>query len=219
MSTTIRVLLVDDHAIERQGVRSLLESERDISVVAEAGDGLAALPLVSSTSPQVIITETTMPRMNGLELAVQVQRRYPDIKILVLTRNDRKDCMLRFVQTGAAGYLLKTVSTGELLAAVRSVVNGGHVLQPPALEAVLGDYQQRVHDPRSRRPADELTAREREVLKLIAEGHSNHAIADLLCLSPKTVETHRGNIMDKLRLHKVTDLVIYAIREGLVGLD
>src|ERR1035437_6211366 len=98
MSTTIRVLLVDDNAIERQGVRSLLESEHDISVVAEAGDGLAALPLVGSASPHVIITETTMPRMNGLELAVQVQRRYPDIKILVLTRNDRKDCMLRFVQ-------------------------------------------------------------------------------------------------------------------------
>ena len=215
----IRVLLVDDHAIERQGVRSLLDAQPDIHVVAEAGDGLEALPLVAQTHPDVVVTETIMPRMNGLELTGQLLRRYPELKVLVLTRNDREDCVLRLVQAGAGGYLLKTVDTADLLAALRAVMHGGRVLQPAALECVLDDYLQRVREPSSRRYAVELTAREREVLKLIAEGNTNQDIADLLCLSRKTVETHRSNIMDKLDLHKVTDLVKYAIREGLVGLD
>jgi DNA-binding NarL/FixJ family response regulator len=218
-ANAIRVLLVDDHAIERQGVRSLLDAQPDLCIVGEAGDGLEALPLVGSCHPDVVITETIMPRMNGLELTGQILRRYPDLKVLVLTRNEREDCVLRLVQAGAGGYLLKTVESTDLLAAVRAIVSGGRVLQPKALEAVLDDYLQRVHEPSSRRYAVELTAREREVLKLIAEGNTNQDIADLLCLSRKTVETHRSNIMDKLDLHKVTDLVKYAIREGLVGLD
>ncbi len=215
----IRVLLVDDHAIERQGVRSLLDAQPDIRVVAEAGDGLEALPLIGQCHPDVVITETIMPRMNGLELTGQLLRRYPDLKVLVLTRNDREDCVLRLVQAGAGGYLLKTVDRSDLLSALRAVVRGGRVLQPTALEAVLDDYLQRVREPSARRYAVELTARESEVLKLIAEGNTNQDIADLLCLSRKTVETHRSNIMDKLDMHKVTDLVKYAIREGLVGLD
>ncbi len=218
-ATEIRVLLVDDHAIERQGVRSLLDAQPDIQVVAEAGDGLEALPLVGQCHPDVVITETIMPRMNGLELTGQLLRRYPDLKVLVLTRNDREDCVLRLVQAGAGGYLLKTVDRIDLVAAVRAVVRGGRVLQPTALETVLDDYMQRVREPSASHYAVELTAREREVLKLIAEGNTNQDIADLLCLSRKTVETHRSNIMDKLALHKVTDLVKYAIREGLVGLD
>ncbi|MBE0527885.1 MAG: response regulator transcription factor [Thermoleophilia bacterium] len=215
----IRVLLVDDHTIERQGVRALLDAQPDVRVVAEAGDGLEALPLVGASHPDVVITETIMPRMNGLELTGQLLHRYPDLRILVLTRNEREDCVLRLVQAGAGGYLLKTVDSADLLAAVRAVVSGGRVLQPKALEAVLADYLQRVHEPAGRRYAAELTAREREVLKLIAEGNTNQDVADLLCLSRKTVETHRSNIMEKLGLHKVTDLVKYAIREGLVGLD
>jgi DNA-binding NarL/FixJ family response regulator len=218
-AASIRVLLVDDHAVERQGVRALLEVQPDIVVVAEASNGLEALPMVGSSAPDVIVTETIMPRMNGLELTGQVLRRYPRIKVLALTRNDRQDCVLRLVQAGASGYLLKTVSADELIAAVRSVVRGTRVLQPPALETVLNDYLQRVNDPAAHKPPYELTAREREVLKLIAEGNSNQEIAELLCLSRKTVETHRGNIMEKLDLHKVTDLVKYAIREGLTGLD
>jgi two-component system response regulator NreC len=219
LAAEIRVLLVDDHAIERQGVRALLDTQPDITVVGEAGDGLEALPLVGSRGPHVIITETIMPRMNGLELTGQVLRRYPQLKVLALTRNDRKDCVLRFVQAGATGYLLKTVTTDELVSAVRAIVAGGRVLQPKELEVVLNDYVNRLEDTRPGRSADVLTAREREVLKLIAEGNTNQDIAELLCLSRKTVETHRGNIMDKLDLHKVTDLVKYAIREGLTGLE
>ena len=215
----IRILLVDDHAIERQGVRALLDAQPDMTVVGEAPDGLEALRLVGTAHPDVIVTETIMPRMNGLELTGQVLRRYPQIKVLALTRNDRKDCVLRLVQAGASGYLLKTVSTER--ADLRHAGRDGRpqVLQPAALETVLHDYLARVHDPLAHRPAEELTAREREVLKLIAEGNTNQDIAELLCLSRKTVETHRGNIMEKLKLHKVTDLVKYAIREGLVGLD
>jgi two-component system response regulator NreC len=215
----IRVMLVDDHAIERQGVRSLLDAQPDIKVVAEAGDGLEALPLVGQCHPDVVVTETIMPRMNGLELTGQLLRRYPDLKVLVLTRNDRDDCVLRLVQAGANAYLLKTVDRTELLSAIRAVIRGDRVLQPAALETVLDDYLQRVREPSGGRYSVELTAREREVLKLIAEGNTNQDIADLLCLSRKTVETHRSNIMDKLDLHKVTDLVKYAIRDGLVGLD
>jgi two-component system response regulator NreC len=215
----IRVMLVDDHAIERQGVRSLLDAQSDITVVGEAGDGLEALPLVGQCHPDIVVTETIMPRMNGLELTGQLLRRYPELKVLVLTRNDREDCVLRLVQAGANGYLLKTVDRKELLTAIRAVVRGGRILQPDALEAVLDDYLQRVREPSARRFSVELTAREREVLKLIAEGNTNQDIADLLCLSRKTVETHRSNIMDKLDMHKVTDLVKYAIRDGLVGLD
>ncbi|HET6475812.1 MAG TPA: response regulator transcription factor [Thermoleophilia bacterium] len=218
-ATEIRVLIVDDHAIERQGIRSLLDAQPDVRVVAEAGNGLEALRLIGACHPDVVITETIMPRMNGLELTGQLLRRYPELRVLVLTRNDREDCVLRLVQAGAGGYLLKTVDTADLLAAVRAVVAGGRVLQPKALEAVLADYLQRVQEPTARRYASELTPREREVLKLIAEGNTNQDIAELLCLSRKTVETHRSNIMDKLGLHKVTDLVRYAIREGLVGLD
>jgi len=219
LAAEIRVLLVDDHAIERQGLRALLDAQPDICVVAEAADGLEALPLVGSCNPDVVITETIMPRMNGLELTGQILRRYPDLKVVVLTRNEREDCVLRLVQAGAGGYLLKTVGTEDLLIAVRAVVGGGRILQPKALEAVLHDYLQRVREPSARPYMIELTAREREVLKLIAEGNTNQDIAELLCLSRKTVETHRSNIMDKLDLHKVTDLVKYAIREGLVGLD
>ena len=218
-AAVIRILLVDDHAIERQGVRSLLDAQVDMTVVGEAPDGLEAIHLVATTHPDVIVTETIMPRMNGLELTGQIPRRYPEVRIVALTRNDRRDCVLRLVQAGATGYMLKTVTAEELVGAIRLVVGGTRVLQPKALEAVLDDYLQRVHEHPARQPADELTAREREVLKLIAEGNTNQDIADMLCLSRKTVETHRGNIMEKLGLHKVTDLVKYAIREGMVGLD
>ncbi len=217
-AAVIRVVLVDDHAIERQGVRALLEAQPGIVVVAEASDGLEALPLVGTSSPDVVITETIMPCMNGLELTEQILRRYPRVKVLALTRNDRRDCVLRLVQAGATGYLLKTVTADELAGAVHTVIRGGRVVRPRTLETVLSDSLRYAPDSNSFSVSDVLTPREREVLKLIAEGHTNQDIAELLCLSRKTVETHRSNIMDKLEVHKATDLVKYAIREGLVGL-
>jgi len=149
--------------------------------------------------------------MNGREVVLGVSGGIAAYKAAVLAS--------RLVQAGAGGYLLKTIDRIDLVAALRAVMHGSRVLQPTALETVLDDYLQRVREPTARRYAVELTAREREVLKLIAEGNTNQDIADLLCLSRKTVETHRSNIMDKLDMHKVTDLVKYAIREGLVGLE
>ena len=216
---TIRVGLVDDHAIERQGLRALIEAESDMQVVAEAPNGLEALRLIGRAKPHVVITETIMPHMNGLELTGQLLKSDPDVKVIALTRNERRDCVLRLVQAGACGYLLKTVSSAELVAAIRTVCDGGRVLQPPALDAVLQDYLLRCHEPSGTISFAELTAREREVIKLVADGHSSQEIAVLLRLSRKTVETHRRNIMDKLGVHKVTDLVKYAVREGLVALD
>lgn len=215
----IRVMLVDDHAIERQGLRALVDAFPGVTVVGEASDGLEALSLVRRCAPDVVITETIMPRMNGLELTARLRRRYADLKILVLTRRDREDWLVRAVQAGASGYLLKTVDQAELLTAVRTVMHGGRAFRPVTPEAVLDDQLQRAQEPSAHRPVVELTSREREVLKLIAEGNTNRGIAELLCLSRKTVETHRGNIMAKLGVHKSTDLVRYAVREGLVGLE
>lgn len=214
----IRIVLVDDHAIEREGVCALLSRQVDFTVVGEARDGREALEVVARERPTVVITETLMPRMNGLEATQQILRRYPETRVLVLSRSDRRDCVLRLVQAGAAGYLLKTVTGAELVKAVRDVSNGTRVLQPPVLATVLTDYVRRVDHPGAT-VDDILTPRESEVLKLIAEGYSNQEIASLLCLSRKTVETHRSNIMDKLQIHRVTGLVKYAIRHGLIVLD
>jgi DNA-binding NarL/FixJ family response regulator len=219
MSGKIRIVLVDDHAIEREGIRELLSHEPDFEVVAEACDGLEAVELASRHRPDVIVTETLMPRMNGLEATHQILRRCPDTRVLVLSRSDREDSVLQLIQAGAAGYLLKTVTCSELVKAVRDVCGGAHVLYPQALGAVLGDYLRRVENPAAQADDDPLTPREREVLKLIAEGNSNQEIACILCLSRKTIETHRANIMEKLELHRVTDLVKFALRKGLISLD
>ena len=215
---TIRVGLVDDHAIERQGLRALIDAQPDMEVVAEACDGVEALAFMDSAAPDVVVTESNMPRMNGVELIGRLQRRHPHVKVIVLTRQERSDSMLRVVQAGVSAYLPKTVSSCDLVAAVRTVCDGGRVLDPHALDAVLRDYAQRCQEAEGHGPS-ELTAREREVLTLVAEGNSNQEIADLLRLSRKTVEVHRRNLMLKLGIHRAADLVKHAIREGLVVLD
>jgi DNA-binding NarL/FixJ family response regulator len=214
----IRIQLVDDHAIERQGLRALIDAQPDMAVVAEASDGLEALDLIDAAKPHVVITETNMPRMNGTELVVQLRRRHPSVKVVVLTRQEHSGHVLRVVQAGVSAYLPKTVSSDELLAALRTVRAGGRVLESRALDAVLRDYTQRCRQAEGAGPS-ELTAREREVLKLVAEGHSSQEIADLLRVSRKTIEAHRHNLMAKLGFHKAADLVKHAIREGLVILD
>ena len=211
-ATEIRVLLVDDHAIERQGVRSLLEVQPDICVVGEAGDGLEALPLVGSCHPDVVITETIMPRMNGLELTGQILRRYPDLKVLVLTRNEREDCVLRLVQAGAGGYLLKTTTSDELARAIRSLSRGEPVLHPDIARKLMrgvrssGDVS-----------AESLTSRELEVLALLARRLSNKEIAAELGIAEKTVKTHVSNILSKLSLESRVDAARYAREQGLGG--
>ena len=212
---TIKVLLVDDHTILRQGIRALLAREPDIDVVGEASDGLEALDQVPRLKPHVVIMDLVMPRMNGLEATRQIRELYPDVRILILSMYDDDEYVREIIQAGAAGYVLKRVATEDLVKAVHEVHKGSSFLYPP-IAAKLIEY---VRSVQGGDDVESLTPREREVLKLIAEGNTNQGIAKILGLSRKTVESHRANIMRKLELHDVTDLVKYAIRKGLTTLD
>lgn len=217
----IRVLLVDDHTILRDGVRSLLEREPDIEVVGEADDGVEAVEKAGTLTPDIIIMDMVMPRMGGLEATQRIKEQHPDIRILILSMYDDDEYVLQIIQAGASGYVLKRVASSELVRAIRDVHGGSSFLHPPIAAKLIEDYVRRVTGEEVREPsgAKPLTDREREVLKLIAEGHTNQGIADILCVSKKTVESHRANIMRKLDLHDVTELVKYALRKGLITLD
>jgi DNA-binding NarL/FixJ family response regulator len=212
------VLLVDDDAVVRKSLRDLIDAEADMRVAGEAADCDTALRRMSGNSVDVVIAEAVLPGMGTHGMLDEFKRLGRDVEVLVLTRSDRGDDVLPLVQAGAAAYLRKSVPSDELVEAVRSVASGGHVLDPAALEAVLRDYCVRCRNTCQERILP-LTLREREVLTLVAEGRSTREIAAELCLSHKTVEVHRRRIMDKLDMHKVADLVRYAVREGLVGLD
>jgi DNA-binding NarL/FixJ family response regulator len=214
--------LADDHTILRDGVRALLSAEHDIEVVGEASDGIEVIEQVARLAPDVVVMDMVMPRMNGLDATRQVKKRYPDVKILILSMYDDDEYVQQVIQAGASGYVLKRVAADDLVQAIREVNRGSSFLHPPIAAKLIEDYVRRVQGSGSGRPsdvADPLTAREREVLKLIAEGHTNQDVADALGVSRKTVESHRANIMRKLALHDVTDLVKYAIRKGLVRLE
>ena len=218
-SEPIRVLLVDDHAILRQGVHALLAREPDILVVGEAGDGQEALDQMPELRPDVVIMDIVMPRMNGLEATRLLKERYPNVRTLILSMYDNQEYVVQIIQAGAAGYVLKRVVTEDLVRAIHEVHAGGSFLYPPIAATLIGDY---LRVTQGEQPADQgepLTAREREVLKLIAEGNTNIAIAERLGLSRKTVDTHRAHAMRKLDLHEVTEVVKYALRTGLISLD
>ena len=218
-SEPIRVLLVDDHAILRQGVHALLAREPDILVVGEAGDGQEALDQMPELRPDVVIMDIVMPRMNGLEATRLLKERYPNVRTLILSMYDDQEYVVQIIQAGAAGYVLKRVVTEDLVRAIHEVHAGGSFLYPPIAATLIGDY---LRITQGEQPADQgepLTAREREVLKLIAEGNTNIAIAERLGLSRKTVDTHRAHAMRKLDLHEVTEVVKYALRTGLITLD
>lgn len=212
----IRVLIVDDHAVLRDGIRSLLESYEDIQVVGEAGNGREAIELVGGFAPDVVLMDVAMPEMDGLEATRRIVAAHPTSRVLVLTQHDNREYVFPLLQAGAAGYLLKKVRGTELVSAIRAVHEGGSFLSPSIAKAVIE---------RSLHPAGEqaheacparLTERETEVLKLAAEGLSNQEIADRLGVSIKTVMGHRANLMDKLNIHSRVELVKYAIRAGLV---
>ena len=215
----IRVLLVDDHTILREGVRALLAGEPEIVVVGEAGDGQEALEKVETLTPDVVLMDMVMPRMNGLEATGHIKRRHPEVKVLILSMYDDDEYVQQVIQAGASGYLLKGTAADDLILAIREVQAGSSFLNPTVAAKLIEDYVRRVRGDHGAESDDPLTVREREVLKLIAEGNTNQEIADVLCLSRKTVESHRANIMRKLGLHDVTELVKYAIRKGLIRLD
>ncbi|MDI3298532.1 MAG: response regulator transcription factor [Bacillota bacterium] len=220
----IRVLLVDDHTILREGIRSLLEEQEDIEVVGEAGDGVEAVELTDRLLPDVVLMDIGLPRMNGVDATQAILRRHPEVRVLVLTMHDNEEYVRTIMQAGASGYVLKRSAARELVSAIRAVNEGHTVLNPQLSRAVFagggarGEAAGQPLLPRVQAP-DVLTEREQEVLRLIARGYTNQEIADKLMISIKTVQAHRGNIMEKLDLHDAVELTKYAIRVGLISLD
>lgn len=210
----MRVLIADDHRLVRELLRTHLESQPDIQVVAEAEDGHAALELACLHRPDVAILDVTMPGMNGLEALAWMQRDVPEVNVLILSMHLNEEYVVRALRGGARGYLLKDSDPADLIRAVRAAARGERCLIPPLTEEVVQAYLERLGDAED--PLAVLTPRERQVLQLIAEGYSTLAAANLLQISPKTIETHRANIMEKLDLHDVASLTRFAVQAGLV---
>ncbi|MBI2304251.1 MAG: response regulator transcription factor [Chloroflexi bacterium] len=215
----IKVLIAEDHPIVRDGLRMLLRSYSDMEVVAEATDGDEAVEKALQHHPDVVLMDVAMPKMSGIEATRAIKEREPDIKILTLTVHDSQDYFFRIVQAGASGYILKGDTSSELVAAIRAVQRGGVFLSPLVAKRLMEDYLRRVASGEENASYNGLTEREREVLKLIAQGHTNQEVADLLSISPYTVQTHRAHIMEKLNLHSRSDLIRFAIKKGLIDMS
>lgn len=211
----IRVLLADDHAVLRAGLKALLNAEPDMDVIGEAGDGVEAVSKTAALLPDVVVMDIAMPRLNGLEATKQIRERQLPSRVLVLTMHAEEQYLVSVLRAGAAGYVLKRSADTELLEAIRSVYRGDTFLDPSAVRVLVDVY--RDNGVESEVPISELTQREREVLKLTAEGYTNQEIADKLIISPKTVDTYRSRVMDKLKLQHRSELVRYALRHGLLG--
>ncbi len=214
----IRVLICDDHTILREGIRLLLNSQPDIEVVAEAVDGREAVDKAHQAKPDIILMDIAMPLLNGLEATKQIRRDNPNARVLVLTMYESDEYVSQMLEAGAAGYVLKKVAGSELVYAIHSVYNGEAFLYPSITKRLVEDYLRRVELGQERDSFDGLTDREREVLQLIAEGHTNKEIADLLNLSVRTVQNHRAHIMEKLGMHDRGELIKYAIQKGIIEL-
>jgi len=214
----IQVLLADDHRILREGIRALIEDQDDMQVVAEAEDGLAAVKKVAKLKPDVVVMDIAMPLLNGLEATRQIHRDYPQVRVLILTMHENEEYIRQVLAAGALGYVLKDAAARDLLGAIRSVYQGEAVLSPAITRLVIEDYL-RWGDIRPEDTTDGLTAREREVLQLIAEGYTNKEIAGILSLSVKTVQSHRTNLMNKLDLHDRGELIKYAIQKKIIDIN
>jgi DNA-binding NarL/FixJ family response regulator len=213
----VRVLLADDHKLVCAGMRLLLEGFDGVQVVAEAHDGREALSLIKVHHPDLVLMDVAMKGLNGLEATAQVKREFPQVRVVMLSMYSSEEHVLQALRAGASGYLLKDAATQELELAVRTVMRGEIYLSPPVSKQVIGDYVQRICQ--EQKPTDELSPRQREILQLIAEGHSTKEIAHRLHLSIKTVETHRAQLMKRLGIYEIAGLVRCAIRMGLVTLE
>lgn len=214
----IRVLIADDHTILREGIRSLLEREPDIEVVGEAADGAEAVAKVDQLRPDAVLLDVGMPNMNGIEATRRIKAKHPDICVLILSMHDDEEYVRPLMQSGASGYVLKRSATTDLVVALRAAVRGHTVLAPELARSAFGSERPQAA-PAKAETYDNLTQREVEVLRLIAEGLTNQEIADKLVISVKTVQAHRANIMEKLDLHDAVELTKYAIRKGIIQLD
>jgi DNA-binding NarL/FixJ family response regulator len=210
-----RILLADDHAVVRHGLRMVLEAQPDMQVVAEAGDGIEAVDAALAQDLDLAVMDIAMPRMTGLHAARELHRRRPELRILMLSMHENERYLYEALKAGASGYVVKTVADRDLVEACRATLRGERFLYPGAMTPLIEDFLDRA---RQELPVSEdpLTLREQEVVKLVAEGHSSRAIADALVISEKTVERHRANILEKLGMRDRVDLTRYAIRQGLV---
>lgn len=212
----MRVVLADDHAIVRRGLRSLIEAEPGLTVVAEAGDGLEAVRLCEEHRPDVVVLDIAMPLLNGIDVAARLQKGERRPRVVILSMHADESYILRALAAGAQAYLLKDATDEELIPALRTVMAGKPFFSAAVAAVLVEDY---VHHLRARGLTDSfhlLTAREREVLQLLAEGQSNKEVASLLELGLSTVETHRANLMQKLNLHNTAEIVLYAVRKGMI---
>ncbi len=212
-----RVLIVEDHTLLRAGLKALLAQDPEIEIVGEANNGRDAVQMIGALSPHLVLTDLSMPGMNGIEAIVDIKRRYPGVHVLVLTVHKTDEYIHESLRAGADGYILKDASHDELRIAIRSVLGGKTYLSPDISAKVINGYLGTDQAATPSSPWDTLTHREREVLKLVAEGHPNKFIADYFCLSVKTVEKHRSNLMKKLDLHNASTLTAYAIEKGLLA--
>ena len=213
----IQILLADDHSVMRTGLRLVLERQEDFQVVAEASDGREAVALAQQHKPDVVVMDVTMPNLNGIEASRQIGSALPQTAIVMLSMHSDESYVLRALKAGARGYLLKESAESDLIAAVRAVHAGKAFFSPAVSRMLVEDYVRELKDREIEDSYELLTTREREVLQLVAEGKSNKDVANLLNLSLYTVETHRGNLMEKLNLHTVPELILYAVRKGVIS--
>ena len=212
--TPVRVLLADDHALVRAGIRALLQNLEGVAVVAETGNGAEVLEFARAHRPDVVLLDISMPGLGGLEVSAQLRDALPEVRVVMLSMHANEEYVLQALRAGAAGYMLKDSATAELELALKAVMQGETYLSPPISKQVVEGYVQRVGAEQT--SSDNLTPRQRQVLQLIAEGHSTKEIAHRLNLSVKTVETHRAQLMERLQIREIAGLVKYAIRHGLV---
>jgi len=212
-----RIVIAEDHTILREGLRSLLSSSPAFEVVGEAEDGREAIQCVVKYKPDLILTDLSMPRMDGMEAIREIKKQSPKTKILVLTVHKAEEYILNTFKAGAEGYLLKDSTHSELMIAIKNILSGKRYISPGISDKVLEGYLEERKTLKVRTSWETLTPREREILKLIAEGYKNKEIANYLCISPKTVEKHRSNLMEKLNLHNVQTLTAFAMEKGLIS--
>ena len=211
-----RIVIAEDYTILREGLRALLSSNPDLEIVGEAQDGQGAIRCVETAKPDLVLMDLSMPRMNGMDALKEIKKRVPDAKVLILTVHKTEEYILAALQAGADGYVLKDASYEELGMAIKSVLNGKHFISPGISEKLIEGYLKGQKLEKTISPWDSLTQREREILKMIAEGSKNKEIAEYLCISAKTVEKHRANLMKKLDLHNIQTLTALAIEKGLI---
>lgn len=219
MADKIRILIADDHALVREGIAAFLKISDDIEVVAEASDGVEAIEAVKKYKPHIVLMDISMPSLGGLEATVEIKKNDPNVKILVLTQYDDTVYIRRFLKAGASGYLLKKAVGTELINAIRAVARGESYLHPSIAASVIDGYLGKRETEQAEDPYEKLTDREKQVLKLVAEGYTHKEIADILNISVKTAVAHQTNFSEKLGIHSRAGLIKFAIQRGIIKID